>query len=271
MELYNRQGNRVLNNWLKYIINVGYTENVLPEKLYRFRPMRRYDEVTKSYLHLSCCTGFNDPFDSSFELIDDITREYNGSDFSRDYEDEYRKEIITKYRNKIFVTSFSEDFTSILQWSHYAENHRGFCIEYDVETLSRELPEDMHLCRVRYMEDFHEVSDDSITYEDLVTASLIKYKDWDYENEWRVVKIDEDGSIEIDKGINVEISSDCITKIIIGCEVERDQSDGKKDDCYEEYMSLWNYTDESDIDIEYYYTSRRKFELVFNRVTPPTD
>lgn len=129
----------------------------------------------------------------------------------------------------------------------------------------------MHLRQVRYQEDLHEVSEDSVTCEDLIIGSLIKYTDWKYKKEWRVVKIDENGGVKIDEGINVEMPSDCITKIIIRCEVERKKPDDGRSVYYENYKSLFTYAEESGIDMKYYYTSRRKFELISNHVVPPID
>jgi len=34
-------------------------------------------------------------------------------------------------RNSFRIVCFSETYQSILMWSHYADQHRGFCIEYD--------------------------------------------------------------------------------------------------------------------------------------------
>lgn len=88
-------------------------------------------------------------------------------------------------------------------WSHYADEHRGFCIGFNPEKL--ELNERMiNRCKVIYQDDFpYQKIIDRIEYfksvpeqntpniiADDITLSIIstKYTDWAYEREVRLVK-----------------------------------------------------------------------------------
>ncbi|MEG0259563.1 MAG: DUF2971 domain-containing protein, partial [Lysinibacillus sp.] len=51
---------------------------------------------------------------------------------------EYNSSISELYQEKAFVSCFSEDPTSMLMWSHYADNHKGIAIEYDFNKLNIE-------------------------------------------------------------------------------------------------------------------------------------
>jgi hypothetical protein len=42
---------------------------------------------------------------------------------------------IAEWRKFAKICSFSEAPDTLLMWSHYADHHRGFCIEYDLESL----------------------------------------------------------------------------------------------------------------------------------------
>ncbi|MGV8921279.1 MAG: DUF2971 domain-containing protein [Pseudomonas sp.] len=98
-------------------------------------------------------SSFNDPFDCGI-LIDEqkieesirsaIKEAYarNGVDIAaipqRDLETKKEdKEAFYEYRNSVYnliqetgVFSLSEINDDILMWAHYAESHKGFCIEY---------------------------------------------------------------------------------------------------------------------------------------------
>lgn len=58
-------------------------------------------------------------------------------EISRTVEKEIR-EITADFnalKEYLFVSCFSEDPKSILMWSHYANEHTGFCVEYDFKSL----------------------------------------------------------------------------------------------------------------------------------------
>lgn len=69
-------------------------------------------------------------------------------------------------------------------WSHYADNHRGVCIEFDSESDVF-----MFASPVRYTEELPViVRPDDSSEEMLNKAFFTKAKCWEYEQEWRVFK-----------------------------------------------------------------------------------
>lgn len=99
-----------------------------------------------------------------------------------------------KTKNLTKVCSFSESETSILMWSHYANYHSGFCIEYDFTSLDPESIITRFLYPVFYSDLLHDHSD-FITGIDITKANplsivlpvITKASDWAYEKEWRLV------------------------------------------------------------------------------------
>ena len=84
-------------------------------------------------LKLSIFTELNDPFElSGFNLRDPAMRAFHTSQ---------HKKITAEYG----MISFSEDYKSPLLWSHYAEQHAGVCLGFEV-------PDEM-LLKVRYRKD----------------------------------------------------------------------------------------------------------------------
>jgi hypothetical protein len=100
----------------------------------------------------------------------------------------------TGVRTALRVGCFSECNDSILMWSHYADHHRGICIEYETRWLS--FPEGLgFLHPVNYhpelfdaTEYFQYVHDD---YNNLMLtiAACHKAREWAYEREWRYVDV----------------------------------------------------------------------------------
>ena len=99
------------------------------------------------------------------------------------------------------IACFSEDVQSILMWSHYADSHRGFALEYDFRsTLNEPLPR-VGLYPVIYSEERYDASA-YLTWALLtvmsikafnpdisanIKAALYKSKHWEYEKEWRMI------------------------------------------------------------------------------------
>ncbi len=92
-------------------------------------------------------------------------------------------------KDALRVACFSEDNTSLLMWSHYAWNHKGFCIEYDFNNSAYS----KHLKPVQYTKDRHFISKDFRDGSNrdfgnsIIAAALYKSDVWDYEKEWRLV------------------------------------------------------------------------------------
>ena len=99
------------------------------------------------------------------------------------------------------IACFSEDVRSILMWSHYADSHKGFALEYDFRpTLNQPLPR-VGLYPVIYSEERYDASA-YLTWALLtvmgikafnpdtsanIKAALYKSKLWEYEKEWRMI------------------------------------------------------------------------------------
>jgi len=95
------------------------------------------------------------------------------------------------------ICSFSENIESLLMWSHYADEHKGFAIEYDFSVL----PVSDLTCRflwpVIYSENLFDASKffkeakNKESFNNLfgIISAIHKAKDWQYEKEWRLVVI----------------------------------------------------------------------------------
>lgn len=85
------------------------------------------------------------------------------------------------------VCSFSRTWSNPLTWSHYADNHRGIVLGFDV---SGPLPED-YLRPVEYLDrpltlEELKIENGQIEAKDWLRILTVKYKPWEYEQEIRV-------------------------------------------------------------------------------------
>ncbi len=99
------------------------------------------------------------------------------------------------HKKGMLICSFSEIYSSIIMWSHYADFHRGICIGYDSMSFP---PNDL---RIRFLYpiiysdklfDYTPYLKESITKEIsnvfvYQIAAMHKSTEWAYEKEWRII------------------------------------------------------------------------------------
>lgn len=99
------------------------------------------------------------------------------------------------------IACFSESIESVLMWSHYANSHKGFALEYDFRPTLEEPIKNVGLFPIVYSEERLDISD-YIAYEflrilgisakmpdiaALIKNALWKSDIWTYEKEWRMI------------------------------------------------------------------------------------
>lgn len=92
------------------------------------------------------------------------------------------KELIRYSQNEFGVCCFMEDKFSQLMWSHYADGHKGFCVEFsfDEERFNNFV---YPICYRKEMVNIEMKSPKA----DFLPIMLTKSEDWAYEREWRLV------------------------------------------------------------------------------------
>lgn len=114
-------------------------ENI-PDILYRFYSLSsepsqsvqdlnesKFDALKKNEIWMSAPVALNDPFELATLYID------YGKGYPKEICD-YFSDKLNECRKNVRIASFSEnDFSSMLMWAYYANNHQGFCVEYKVQ------------------------------------------------------------------------------------------------------------------------------------------
>lgn len=100
-------------------------------------------------------------------------------------------ENLLALNKKIGIYSLSKNYLDELLWAHYANSHKGFCIEYDLNTLINTFKtERVFHFPVKYNTVPPEVTiaDVNIKNDDLIhKLSGFKSKRWEYEQEYRII------------------------------------------------------------------------------------
>jgi Protein of unknown function (DUF2971) len=178
----------------------------MPKSIFKYRKVDLYsiENLRNEKIWLASPKDFNDPYDCSVYLDIEKTLKEGPKQFDSSNElidpesksqikDDDVVKVSDHLANTFKICSFYERVDSMLMWEHYADEHRGFCIEYDVTEIDSS--KHYNLFPVIYSDQMFDatnhyikvgVEDDfSKTY--LTRAAISKAKDWAYEKEWRLV------------------------------------------------------------------------------------
>lgn len=111
--------------------------------------------------------------------------------------------------DNVGICCLTRDPLNLLMWAHYANNHKGYVVEFDIPVESYDKPEsevaffellipnEVHYCNNKPIVNFNDSNDQK-----LEKQFLVKAKDWEYEKEERVVDfIRKDGIHRYDRKI----------------------------------------------------------------------
>ncbi|MBE6064971.1 DUF2971 domain-containing protein [Clostridium cochlearium] len=179
----------------------------IPSKLYKYQPYEenRISTIINKKLWFTMPKDMNDPFDSrgvcwNTDEIEDFLKTRVPKDKIKEFGsiDSIVDGAIASLRNNIKITCFSEEIISMPMWSHYANNHKGFCIEYDFTRLSYENDLTKYLFPVGYESHRYDITNlFKMTFSEpydhrvklLYFLMNLKHSSWSYEKEWWIIKM----------------------------------------------------------------------------------
>lgn len=206
--------NMLNNNSIGINEIMNYTEKFVPSKLYRYMGFGDWWKVNlfKGKIHLSAPKDFNDPFDSvPFVDFKEFWQKYGNEMYQKNngcalplkegLTDEQCypafKEMIDFAQENMRVCCFTENKDSLLMWAHYANSHRGFCIEYNTEIMPSNIKK--YILPVIYQHKIYNATHD-FKYDENNAFNFLLFKsdDWEYEKEWRIAVYYKQISKELD-------------------------------------------------------------------------
>ena len=137
---------------LSYLEKGKEVRRYRPVKLYRYMKFDEFWEknIFEGQIYLSQASHLNDPFDCLIYVNHKEYIEYMFQLTKRLFPQTdmkiVRQEVIatinedldrylSKIKDKIRLACFTENYLSPLMWAHYADSHRGFCLEFDLSKL----------------------------------------------------------------------------------------------------------------------------------------
>lgn len=206
--------------------------------IYKFTNTKWAKEIlTERTLKFTNPKCFNDPFDcnpailkftkteeSYKELIDSLKlvvgsrfekRKLLNELFSSSEEfNELYEGVVNDKINRTRVTCFSKMFESNLMWSHYGDEHKGVCLEFNSSLKSTDIFENIE---VDMITNVNYEGTDYIDYninkrEAIIELFSRKSNDWKYEEEVRIILINKN---EIQK-----FKENFLTGVTFGCRID---------------------------------------------------
>lgn len=232
-----------------------YKPDDYPEIIYKYRNWKEdnhKDILIKNILYMSPPIYFNDPFDcripTNYALIDSIEKiEKYVLAFIKKHQDfllrkginlekEFIKmcedfsqniDIIQADHERILfdqqdkhygVLSLSKRWNSILMWSHYADNHSGFCVGFSEDKI-RESGLFGKGGPVHYNPENDYPTINPLEEENLMITGFkqthTKAYDWEYEQEYRLTKLFVP-NVPTTEDRKIQFKDDLLSEIIIG-------------------------------------------------------
>ena len=192
--------------------------------LYSFRRFNEYSlsDLINNEISVSPSKNMNDPFDSiinlwgSEEQLKETCKEHKHiKNLSRSFD---------YFRIRSFCNGDTEDaLNSLLMWSHYADEHRGYCIKYKlskhfIKQDENDSFEHMFLKPIIYRKDEEKVDISELTTINTDLAFATKHESWKYEKEVRLIVYNPNKE-ESFYGIPLDKDS-CIEAIYFGCKCD---------------------------------------------------
>ena len=182
--------------------SLGICVDMLPRMLERVSPegmllISSEDASFEDYARANGVVEDTDEIGLTMLLSQKLYPEYNGAvENLQNLLDEMDSKLAEKMKTLFLVGCLCTSYKNRLMWSHYADSHKGFCIEYDFSEPEDEILQKLPL-PVVYSEKRPSVpwkaaidnSEENMeeAYAEIMMGLLTKDKEWEYENEWRIL------------------------------------------------------------------------------------
>jgi len=214
-------------------IALKYKNQCIPKKLFQYNTLLddkynyyieknnlRLKTLEKNEIYVANYRSFNDPFE--FEMLSiDIDKLKNDN-----YDIKEIEKFLDEFKNKILVSCFTTIKDNMPMWAHYANNHKGYCVEYKINNTEKIYPVFYENSRNSNSEELTNMIKEMYNYYSNISSHkeefykifsyfylslCCKNEFWKYEKEYRLLyKTEENKDIKgktlkiEDEGINIE-------------------------------------------------------------------
>ena len=225
------------------------------DNLYKYSPIYNPEKLSEEYslknlfnnqATFSTRKNFNDPFDSKIDFIKPSKKELKALHSQLKGNEKFRFkqfflgtdgidniDAFYKKANKKFDEYLFFCLTSLpnnnLMWSHYANSHKGFCLEWDASKLnaSKAIYQE-HIASFELLDIIKgqfglSLNSAEKSKEKIWKALKVKLKEWEYEEEYRIQLGNGMRHLVNEKHANFSLVSyepEFIKSIIFGCRMD---------------------------------------------------
>lgn len=221
---------------------IQYKRDYIPNRLFQYNALldKRYNNyiekndirlksLEENEINVTNYKCFNDPFEFEMLSVDmDKLKKEN-------YDSKEIDKFLNEFKNKILVSCFTTINDNMPMWAHYANNHKGYCVEYEINDTEKIYPV--------FYEQFRNNNSEELTnmvkelydyYSDLKNNKMefykifsyfylslcCKNKFWEYENEYRMLYRADESGVYTGKTIKIEDEYMNVKSIFIGYKCE---------------------------------------------------
>lgn len=162
-------------------------------RVYKYRAINKdnIDSLLNHYFWAPTKDTLNDPCEGyytakAYDQFIKIAKKINSSIDSNELDNQFK--LIHEYiiKGGIFSLSKSSNIHSL--WAHYADGHKGICIEYNLEELTAKNKHLYHFIDVIYSKTSPDISAQDISNDQLLQKLIgTKHLDWSSEQEFRII------------------------------------------------------------------------------------
>lgn len=168
-------------------------------KLYKYKSSktikRDFPLLEKNQIWFSKVGTLNDPYEGTFIIDEKYRNAFNFIFYNKRnlVQELFKARIeVANVQNKMAgILSLTTDKDNLLMWSHYAENHEGYILEYDINSQSfnpigehAKYNNNVQLIKIKYTN--KPISQD-IRHKAKFSQLFNKSKCWNYEKEYRFI------------------------------------------------------------------------------------
>lgn len=200
----------------KAYTQIGYYYNCYaPLNLYKYYSdqSHNFEAVRNNKVWYSAPCNFNDVFDcdisineqkifkTTLQMVSGSMQIHAGSPawyrLKQEIKDWCRKlqSVFDNLKEAMGIACFSELNDSLLMWAHYANNHQGMCVEYNLLDINKKLRfTPVPIIYSDKKTNFCSLSQETVEVDSLrcfIESLTSKSQEWHYEKEWRIIREEE--------------------------------------------------------------------------------
>lgn len=175
----------------------------LPQKIYKYYSLgnnidknnQKFNAIRTNMIWSSIYSEFNDPYECQYMYL--VPEDFIEMGFPSNAQILWEK-IINEIRQRITTICFTQNPDDMPMWAFYANEHKGFCVEYQIEDPSQLYPvfyvEKRLKAQALFINLVYEIFNQELPTEKrnlslkhIMLLSAFKHKSWESENEIRAI------------------------------------------------------------------------------------